>query len=472
MQSGAVSKVKSSVETLSPTRAKFTITVSQEDLKPSIKHAYEHIAEQVSIPGFRKGKVPAPIIDQRVGRPAVLDHAVNEGLDNFYRKAAEEHGIVPMGRPEANVITLPSETDFTGDLVVSVEVDVRPEVKLPDFSKISVEVEAAEATAEELLAEMDSLRERFGTLVTVDRPAKKGDYVTLDLVATIGGKEIDAANNISYELGSGELIEGIDEALDTLTAGENTTFESTLLGGDHEGEKAQISVTVISVKERELPVADDDFAQVAGGVDTLAELKETLKSEVISRKGQQQSREARTKLLEKLVADLKIPVPQGIVDAEVNRHLESEGRLDDDKHRAEVIEETNAMFAQQMILDVLAESKKITVGQGDLTQAIVNGAMQYGMDPNEFAQILTQNGQIQALVGDVARNKAVAYALGQIKVVDSKGKAVDMTPFSFDPEKDQGPAVDLGGDDHDHDHDHSHDADEKKSAPKKAAKKK
>jgi trigger factor len=465
MQSGAKSKVKSSVETLSPTRAKFTITVSQEDLKPSIKHAYEHIAEQVSIPGFRKGKVPAPIIDQRVGRPAVLDHAVNEGLDSFYRKAAEEHGIVPMGRPEANVITLPSETDFTGDLVVSVEVDVRP-----------VEVAAAEATAEELLAEMDSLRERFGTLVNVDRPAKKGDFVSLDLVATIGGKEIDAANNISYELGSGELIEGIDEALDTLTAGENTTFESTLLGGDHEGEKAQISVTVISVKERELPVADDDFAQVAGGVDTLAELKETLKSEVISRKGQQQSREARTKLLEKLVADLKIPVPQGIVDAEVNRHLESEGRLDDDKHRAEVIEETNTMFAQQMILDVLAESKKITVGQGDLTQAIVNGAMQYGMDPNEFAQILTQNGQIQALVGDVARNKAVAFALGQIKVVDSKGKAVDMTPFSFDPEKDQGPAVDLGGDDHghdhDHDHDHSHDADEKKSAPKKAAKKK
>lgn len=461
--------MKSSVETLSPTRAKFTITVTEEDLKPSIKHAYEHIAEQVTIPGFRKGKVPAPIIDQRVGRPAVLDHAVNEGLDGFYRTAAAEHSIVPMGRPEADVVTLPSETDFTGDLVITVEVDVRPEVKLPELTKITVAVEAAEATADELLAEMDSLRERFGTLVTVDRPAKTGDFVALDLVATINGSEIDTASGISYELGSGELIEGIDEALDTLTAGENTTFESTLLGGDHEGEKAQIAVTVLSVKERELPVADDDFAQVAGGVDTLAELKEILKAEVVGRKGQQQSREARTKLLEKLVSDLKIPVPQGIVDAEVNRHLESEGRLEDDKHRAEVIEETNTMFAQQMILDVLAESKKITVGQGDLTQAIVNGAMQYGMDPNEFAQILTKNGQIQALVGDVARNKAVAYALGQIKVVDTKGKTVDMTPFSFDPEKDQGPAIDLGDDDHGHDHDHDHAHDEK---PKKASKKK
>ena len=461
--------MKSSVEALTPTRAKFTITVTEEDLKPAIKHAYEHIAEQVSIPGFRKGKVPAPIIDQRVGRAAVLDHAVNEGLDGFYRKAADEHGKVPMGRPEADVVTLPSEKDFTGDLVVTIEVDVRPEIKLPDFSNISVEVEAAEATADELLSEMDALRERFGTLITVDRPAKKGDFVSLDLVATINGTEIDTASNISYELGSGELIEGIDEALDTLTAGENTTFESTLLGGDHEGEKAQIAVTVLQVKERELPAADDDFAQIAGGVDTLAELKETLKSEVVGRKGQQQSREARTKLLEKLVADVKFDIPQGIVDAEVHRHLESEGRLEDDAHRAEVIEETNTMFAQQIILDVIAETNKITVGQGDLTQAIVSGAMQYGMDPNEFAQILTQNNQIQALVGDVARNKAVAYLLGQIKVVDSKGKAVDMTPFSFDPSSEEGPAVDLGGDDHDHDHDHDHSHDEK---PKKAAKKK
>ena len=457
--------MKSSVETLSPTRAKFTITVDEEDLKPAIKHAYEHIAEQVSIPGFRKGKVPAPIIDQRVGRAAVLDHAVNEGLDGFYRKAADEHGVVPMGRPEADVVSLPNEKDFTGDLVVTIEVDVRPEVKLPDFTKISVEVEAAEATAEDLLTEMDALRERFGTLITVDRPAKKGDFVSLDLVASINGTQIDTANNISYELGSGELIDGIDEALDTLTAGESTTFESTLLGGDHEGEQAQISVTVLQVKERELPTADDDFAQIAGGVDTLAELKETLKSEIISRKGQQQSREARTKLLQKLVADIKLDVPQGIVDAEVHRHLESEGRLEDDAHRAEVIDETNTMFAQQIILDVIAETNKITVSQTDLTQAIVSGAMQYGMDPNEFAQILTQNNQIQALVGDVARNKAVAFLLGQIKVVDSKGKAVDMAPYSFDPSSEQGPAVDLGGDDHDHDHSH----DEK---PKKAAKKK
>src|SRR5881628_1402274 len=227
--------VTTTVEQLSPTRVKLAISVPPAELRPSIDHAYSHIAEDVSIPGFRKGKVPPPIIDQRVGRVAVLEHAVSEGLDTFFRQAVEENDLRPLGRPEADITAWPDAKDFSGDLQVTVEVDVRPEITLPPLDTLTVSVTPAVVTDEDVEAQLSELRARFGTLVSVDRPARTGDFVQIDLTATIGEEQVDTANAISYEMGSGELIEGIDEALDSLTAGESTTFSSTLLGGDHEG---------------------------------------------------------------------------------------------------------------------------------------------------------------------------------------------------------------------------------------------
>src|SRR5690606_20826967 len=232
------SMANSTVEKLSPTRVKLSITVTPEDLKSSIAHAYEHIAQDVQVPGFRKGKVPAPIIDQRVGRGAVIEHAVNEGLDRFFREAATEHNLRVVGRPAADITQWPNEKDFSGDLLVDVEVDVRPEIELPSFEDITITVDAVETDDAAIDTELDELRARFGTLIPVDRPAAKGDFVELDLIATIADAEIDRADGVSYEVGSGELLEGIDEAIDSLTAGEQTTFRSTLVGGDHAGEEA------------------------------------------------------------------------------------------------------------------------------------------------------------------------------------------------------------------------------------------
>lgn len=427
--------MKTKVEKLSNTRAKLTLTVSPEELAPSIKHAYEHIAEQVNIPGFRKGKAPAALIDQRVGRAYVLEHAINEGLEGFYRQAVAEEKIRPLGRPSADVATFPEEKDFSGDLVVEIEVDVRPEITLPKLETLSVEVEESTVSKEDVQKELDDLRSRFGTLVTVERPAKMGDFTQLDLVATIGGKEVDTAQSISYELGSGELIEGIDEALESLTAGESTTFESTLLGGDHEGQKAQISVTVISVKERELPPADDDFAQIASEFDTIKELEENLKTQALQRKVAVQARVAREKLIDSLLDSVKVEVPQALIDDEVHRHLEGEGRLDDDQHRAEVIEESQKAFATQILLDTIAEAENIQVGQEELTQYLIQSSMQYQMEPSEFVKLLTDNGQIPSMVAEVARNKALGLLLGKAKVVDTKGKTVDMSAFAYIPEK-------------------------------------
>lgn len=447
--------VNSTVEKLSPTRVKLRITVTPEELKPSVAHAYEHIAQDIQIPGFRKGKVPAPIIDQRVGRGAVIEHAVNEGLDGFYRQAVNDNELRVLGRPSADIIEWPSEKDFSGDVVVEVEVDVRPEFELPALADIKVVVDAVAVDENAVDEELDRLRGRFGTLVTVDRAAKKGDFVELNLVAAIDGNEIDRAEGVSYEVGSGELLEGTDEAVETLTAGEDTTFRSKLVGGEHAGEEAEVAVTVVAVKERELPAADDDFAQMASEFDTIAELRDSLQARVAEQGVFTQGAAARDKLIEALLEKVEIPVPPALIEDEVHAHLEGENRLEDDAHRAEVTEASEKQFRTQMVLDAVAEDANVQVGQEELTQYLIQSAGQYGMAPQEFADILQQNGQIPALVAEVARNKALAIALGKVTVVDTDGKAVDLSGFA---------AVEDGADE-------AAEAEAEKPAKKAAAKK-
>ncbi|MGL4340395.1 MAG: trigger factor [Rhodoglobus sp.] len=429
--------MKTTVEKLTATRVKLNISVSPEELEPSIQHAYEQIGSQVSVPGFRKGKIPRQLLDQRVGREEILNHAVSEGLDGFYRQAVTEEKIRVLGRPHADITTWPVVADFSGELELVVEVDVRPEFDLPPLDGLTLTVDEAKVSADDIKDELDALRSRFGTLITVDRPAASGDFAQLDLVAKIGDNEVDSATSISYEIGSGELIEGIDEALDSLSAGEVTTFESTLLGGDHEGETALITVTLLAVKERELPEADDDFAQIASQFDTIKELKADLKEQVAKSKVFGQGVQARDQIVDELLKSVEIPVPPAMLDDEVNRHLEEESRVDDDEHRAEVIASSEKTFRTQILLDAIVEAEGVKVGQNELTNYLVQGASQYGMEPGEFIQVLDKNGQIPSMIAEVARAKALAVVLGKAKVVDSKGAVVDVSAFT---------ASALGGD--------------------------
>ncbi len=367
----------------------------------------------------------------------MIEHAVSEGLDTFYRQAVEANELRVLGRPSADVKEWPNEKDFSGDLLVEVEVDVRPEFDLPAFEGTTVEVDAIAVDEAAIDEELDRLRARFGTLVTVDRPASTGDFVELNLVATIDGAEIDRAEGVSYEVGSGELLQGIDEAIDSLTAGEDTTFRSTLIGGDHAGEEAEVAVTVTAVKERELPEADDDFAQIASEFDTIAELRESLTERVEQQSSFTQGSAARDKLIEQLLAQTDIPVPPALIEDEVHNHLEGEGRLEDDVHRAEVTEASEKQFRTQMLLDALAEKLNVQVSQDELTQYLIQSAAQYGMAPQDFVEALQQNNQLPALVGEVARSKAVAVALGQVVVVDTNGKVVDLTGIVVDDEAEE-----------------------------------
>ena len=421
--------MKTSVERINPTRVKLTIEATPADLRPSIDHAYEHIAEGVNIPGFRKGKVPAAIIDQRIGRPAVLAHAINDGLNPLFQEAMVAEKLRPLSGPEVEVVKTPDEKTFEGDLVFTMEVEVRPEIKLPKLDGIKLEVAEVKVAPIEVDQELDKLRARFGTLKTVERAASKGDFVSIDLTATIDGKDVDSASNISYEIGSGNLVDGIDEALDTLTAGETTTFKSKLVGGESAGKESEITVKLLSVKERELPEANDDFAKLYSEFDTVAELKKGLEAQVAIGKTYEQGVEARNKLTDKLLELVKVPVSEKLIEQEVHRHLEGEGRLEDETHRKEVTTDSTREFQLQMLLDEIAETEKVQPSENEILEYLAQSAQQYGMDLNEFIKIIDQNNQIPSFVGEVARRKALAHVLSKAEVVDKKGNAVDLTAF-------------------------------------------
>jgi len=416
--------VKSAVETISPTRVKLSVEVPFAELKPMLDDAYRTIGAQVQIPGFRKGKVPSRIIDQRVGRGAVVQEAVNEALPRFFAEAAEEQNVRAIGQPEVDVTAVPLEDgqDFT----FTVETDVRPEVELPDLEGIAVEVDVVEATEDDITERLTALQERFGALVGVERAVEDGDFVSIDLSATIGGEEIDAVTGVSYEVGSGNMLPGMDEALIGMSAGESKDFTAPLAGGDREGEDAECTVTVQAVKVRELPALDDEFAQLASEFDTLEELRADVARQAEQSKKYEQGIQARDKVLEHLLETVDVAVPEGIVEAEVHQHLEGENRLDDDEHRAEVQESTRRALKAQFLLDAIAEKLEVRVEQPELIEYLVMSAQQYGMDPNTFAQTIDQQGQIPSIVQEVARRKGLAAVLDQAVVTDTAGTVIDL----------------------------------------------
>ena len=422
--------MKSSVEVLSPTRVRLDVEVPYADLEPHVANAYKKVAAQVNIPGFRKGKIPASMIDQRVGRGTVIDEAINSALPLFYGQAAREHNVAVIGRPEVDV----KEFVDNDKLVFTVEVDVRPEVVLPDFSKITVEVDDVVVADADVDEQIESLRTRFGTLTTVEREVKNGDFTTLDMTAFIDGKEVDGgqANDISYEVGSDKMIDGLDEKLIGMKASDVKTFETQLVG-QQEGEKGEVTVTVKAVKERELPPVDDAFAKLASEFDTLAELKSDFVARLERVKKMEQGAQARDRLVEKLLAENEIPVPDNLVELEVNDHLEGEGRLEDAEHRAEVDGQVRSSLKSDFLLDAIVSAEEVQITEIELTEYLVRTSQRYGMAPQQFAEELQKAGQIQQLVAEVTRAKALASVLGRITVKDASGNLIDLEALAPQP---------------------------------------
>ena len=426
--------MKSAVEKLSPTRVKLSIDVPFADLKTHIDGAYKSLSEKITIPGFRKGKVPSAMIDQRVGRGAVLDEAINAAIPSFYSQAAKDNDVLVIGRPTVEI----TELKDNEKLSFTIEVDIRPDIALPNFSEIKIEVDDVKVTDADIDEQVQALRTRFGTLTTVEKVVASGDFVTIDLVATKDGQPLDGgtANDLSYEVGSASMIDGLDEALIGLSTGGEKSFETALVGMA-EGEKASVKVSVKAVKERELPPVDDAFAKLASEFETLAELKADLTTRLTRLKEMEQGAQARDLLVEKLISSVDIPLPAEIIEAEVNDHLEKEGKLEDDKHRAEVNEEVKSTITREFLLDSIVKAESVAVNESELTEYLVRAASRYGMTPDQFIKEVSQAGQVTTMVAEVARAKALAQVLGRVKVVDKSGKKVDLEALApkSEPEK-------------------------------------
>jgi trigger factor len=436
--------VKSTVETLSPTRVRLAVEVPFDELTPSVQRAYKKVAGQVRIPGFRPGKAPASIIDQRVGRGVVLEEAMQDAVPRAYADAVEETGAKVIGQPEIEVTKLDD-----GDLLAfTAEVDVRPEFDLPEIDSIEVTVDSTEVTDEDVDTQVGALRERFAVLKGVERPVQEGDYVSIDLKATVDGEEVPDASSsgLSYEVGSGQLVEGLDTALSGLKADESKTFTTELVAGEHAGKPADVEVTVKSVKEKELPELDDEFAQTASEFDTLDELKGDIRDRLGKSRAAQQGSQAHDKVLEALLSSTEVPLPQSAVDTElswrrenVDRQLQDAGMdreqylqmqgQSEEEFDAELQQNVQQAVKTQLVLDALADREEISVSDQDLTEHIVAEAARYGVAPQTLAQQVQQSGNIPALIADVRRNKAMRKALGAATVTDTAGTAVDLTPL-------------------------------------------
>lgn len=427
-----ITDVKTAVEKLNPTLAKIEVEVPFAEFKPYLDRTYKNLSGQISVPGFRKGKLPKQLIEQRAGFDYIVEASLNDALNDYYAQALGENELSPLAQPELDVQSQPSTENREADVKLTITVTVRPEIELPNYEGLEVEVDEVEVTAEDEVQALDALRERFGTLKTVERPAADKDFVTIDIAAEIDGEQVDAANDLSYQIGSGTMLDGIDEALTGLSAGEDATFETKLSGGEHAGEQAVIKVKLSAVKERELPAADDEFAQLASEFDTIEELKEDIKKQVAEAKVAEQGTQARDKVLAKLVELVEIPVPEKVIEDQLEQHFNNpnaETGHDTEEHRAEVRENTETAFKNEMVLDAVADKEEVTVDQAEMINYIITMSSQYGMDPNQFAQMLDGSGQAGALVGEVRRSKALAAVLKTAVVKDTKGNVVDLSKY-------------------------------------------
>jgi len=448
--------VQSAVETLSPTRVRLTVEVPFDELKPELDSAYKKIGAQVRVQGFRPGKVPPRILDQRVGRGVVLEEAVQEAVPRLYGEAVEQSGVTPVAQPQVEVTSF----EDGAQLAFTAEVDIRPEMTLPAYDAVSVTVDAVEVSEADIDEQLEALRERFASLVPVERSAADGDFLTLDLVATVGGEEVPGgtATGLSYQLGSGEMLEGIDEALAGASAGDERSFQTALVGGELAGSTADIAVTVQAVNERELPTVDDSWASDAAGFSSLAELREDVRTRLDGAKKMQQGVEARDKVLEALLALVEVPLPQSVVDGEtewrrratqdqltsggltMEGYLEAEGKTAEEFEQEMTTSASDAVKAQ-LVLDAVADAEQLGVNDAELSEQVVRRAQRAGVSAEQYAQQVVEGGQLPLLVQEVRRGKALATVMEAATIVDTEGQPVDLE--AIQAQGPEGPEVEV-----------------------------
>jgi trigger factor len=441
--------VKTDVEELSPTRVRLTVEVPFDELKSNLDHAYREVGQQVRIPGFRPGHVPRQVLDQRIGRGAVLEHALNDAVPDLYAKAVREAQVVALGQPDVEITKLDDGTE----IAFTAEVDVRPSFEIPDVDELRVVVDDADVSPDQVEEYLRALRERFASLRSVDRPVQDGDYVSIDLAAQIDGQDVEdaQATGVSYEVGSGTILDGLDQALIGMAADETTTFSSELAGGEHEGSLADVTVTVRSVKVKDLPELDDDFAQSASEFNTVGELRSNTRKQMEAMRRAGQAGQARDRAIEALLDQIDMPLPESVITHEIEHRHES---LTEELDRAgltmddflagrdltpadldtEIADEVRRSVKARFILDKFADDEELGAEQDEIAQYVTQLAYQQGMSPDEFARQITNSGQLGAVISDLIRTKAADLIAHRVKVTDESGRTVDIGAKPADAE--------------------------------------
>jgi trigger factor len=444
--------VKTDVEELSPTRVRLTVEVPFDELKPNLDHAYREVGRQVRIPGFRPGHVPRQVLDARIGRGAVLEHAINDAVPDLYARAVRDAQVVALGQPEVEITRL----DDGADIAFTAEVDVRPSFEIPDINELRVVVDDADVSVDQVEEYLRALRERFASLRSVDRPVEDGDYVSIDLAAQVDGQDVaDAqATGISYEVGSGTILDGLDQALIGMSADETATFSSELAGGEHAGNVADVTVTVRSVKVKDLPELDDDFAQSASEFNTVGELRANTRRQMEAMRRAGQAGQARDRAIEALLDQVDMPLPETIVEHEIEHRQES---LASDLERAgmtmqdllasrdlteadldkEIADDVRRSIKARFILDKLADEEQLGAEQDEIAQYVSQLAYQQGVSPDQLARQLTSSGQLGVVITDLIRSKAADLLAHRVKVTDESGRKVEIGGSQPDGEGDE-----------------------------------
>ena len=416
--------MKTSVESLDPVKVKLTVEVEPKRVKQALDRAARELAKQVDIPGFRPGKAPRRLLEQRFGEGVVTQQAMDDVLSDYYAEALQSEELEPVAQPEVDVETFDEQEGcrFTA------EVEIRPEFEPPDHTGIAVTYPEWDVDDEQIVEQLDQLRERFAEVDEVERAAKTGDLITLDLDVEVDGTKLESAavEDALYEVGSGGVTPKLDEEAVGKQAGDSFSYTDQLPEGypEHGGSEATFHVTVKDVREKTLPELDDDFATTASGFDTLDELKADVRRSLLARSIQEAQHELRGRVLEAYLARAELDLPPAMIESEKQQRMEQleaqaeqyglavEQVLEAQDTTLEEFESNAQQQAEQgvkaqLVLDALAREIDIELDPADLDQEIMRHAQQHNMQPEDIAQIIQQQGSLPALIGDVLRRRTI-----------------------------------------------------------------
>jgi trigger factor len=429
--------VKTSVTELPESRVRVEAEVAPEEVERRVQQAARELGRQMRVPGFRKGKVPPPVVIRRLGRQAVLDEALRSALGSWYADAIDEAGIAPVGEPDLDVKDLPREGQ---PLAFSIEIGVRPTARLGEYKGLEVGRREPHVEDSQIDEDIERLRDRLATLETVDRAAQAGDHVVIDYVGTVDGQEFEGGTGRDQllELGSGRLVPGFEDQLSGASAGEEravtVTFPEDYPSTELAGKEAQFAVAVSEVKEKRLPELDDEFAAEAAGLDTLAELREDIRQRLEKLDARTLDREFEDAVIEAAVGEAEVEVPDKLIHARAHELLEDtfamlarqgiskeaylrlSGR-DEETLAHEAEPEAAAALKREAVLAAIVEAENIEPTDDQVREALEPTAERQGTTVEKLFEQLRSNGRLDRIRREVATRQAIELLVAEAKPI-------------------------------------------------------